>query len=95
MFYNFRYTALKSYAFIAFIVVTVVFINVISSKDVFPSHIDESSYFSGAKVFAETGSLKSFSSINEERSKIGEYNWYGPVINYIYGGIAKVFGFNN
>lgn len=95
MFYNFRYTALKSYAFIAFIVVTVVFINIISSKDVFPSHIDESSYFSGAKVFAETGSLKSFSSINEERSKIGEYNWYGPVINYIYGGIAKVFGFNN
>jgi len=95
LFNNLRYNVLKGYTFLAFFVVIFIFINVIVSKNVFPSHIDESAYFSGAKLFSETNSLKSFSSINEERSIIGEYNWYGPSINYIYGVIAKLIGFNN
>lgn len=64
-------------------------------SNISPSDFDESNLFCGVKQFYYTGSLKAFNCINEDRSFIGGYSWYGPFINIIYGSIVKVFGFSN
>jgi len=58
------------------------------------SHIDEISYFNGARLFYETGSLKAPICCYGQRSVIGEFGWYGPAYHIIYGGLFKLFGFN-
>jgi hypothetical protein len=60
----------------------------------YPVYEDEMIYYNSAKLFMETNSTKAFTCINEQRSAVGEYNWYGPSYHIIYGGIAKLFGFN-
>lgn len=56
---------------------------------------NESLYYTSAKLFFETNSIKAAFCVNEDVSKILQTNWYGPFYHIFYGGIAKIFGFNN
>jgi hypothetical protein len=82
---------LKTFILFVFIFVSYLFVNRMIRKDVYICHEDEMIYFNAAKLFYETNSLKAGFCINENRSIIGEYNWYGPGYALIYGGIAKIF----
>lgn len=53
---------------------------------------DEVINYSGSKLFAETGSLRAEGCIEENVSRIGEMNWYGPGYQVFYGSIARWFG---
>jgi hypothetical protein len=55
-----------------------------------PLDEDEAIYLSSGKLFYETNSTKSVGCINEERSKIGEFNWYGPFFHLLYGSVLKM-----
>lgn len=61
---------------------------------VMPTHEDDCIYFNSAKLFYETGSLKAWGFIDNNVSRIGEFNWYGPGYGLLYGGISKMFSFN-
>lgn len=74
-------------------IVTCLFIYSINDSEFFPINEDESIYYNSARLFYETNSTKAVICISENRSAIGQYNWYGPAYQLIYGLIAKIFGF--
>ncbi|HOU96402.1 MAG TPA: hypothetical protein PLN06_07235 [Bacteroidales bacterium] len=86
---------LKSILFALFLILSGFVFYALHDGHFFLFHEDETIYYTSAKLFAETGSLKSASCINEEVSQIFQANWYGPMYQVFYGSIAKVFGFNN
>lgn len=55
-------------------------------------HQDEGIFEFGSRLFAETNSPVANSVINENVSKIGAYNWYGPFWNILFGFGVKIFG---
>lgn len=61
----------------------------------FVAHEDEVIYYGSAQIFAETGSLRAESCIDENVSRVGQFNWYGPGYNFIYGTIQKALGRSN
>jgi len=65
------------------------------AKPVFPHFTDEGIYYNSARLFNETYSLKAPEAIEENRSRLGEFNWYGPAYHLIYGSLAKIFGLGN
>jgi hypothetical protein len=81
-------------AFIAITVssLTVEFFNAIQGDSYFVAHEDEVIYYGSAQLFAETGSLQAESCITEDVSPIGQFNWYGPGYNAVYGSLKKLFG---
>ena len=87
--------AVQIYILLVVLLVTVLFFQSINKEEYFPSYEDELIYYNSAKLFNESNSLKSAFCLNEDRSYIGDFNWYGPFYHVIYGGTAKVFGFNN
>ena len=83
--------------FLFFIILLALFIGneFLHIDGIAPSDFDESNLYSSVKLFYETNCLKSFNSINEDRSIIGSYNWYGPLITLFYGLIFKATSFSN
>jgi hypothetical protein len=77
---------------ICFSFITISVAKIYYSKQYYLSNEDEITYFSSAKLFSETNSLKASCCINESRSKIGEFNWYGPSYHIIFGSITYIFG---
>jgi hypothetical protein len=55
-------------------------------------HEDEVIYYCSGKVFAETNSVQAEGCIDENVSRIGRMNWYGPGYSVIYGLVFKIFG---
>lgn len=53
---------------------------------------DETPYYTGAHVFAETNSLKARIIIAENVSAVFEADWYGIFYPIFYGGIMKIIG---
>ena len=49
------------------------------------SHVDEAIFSSGSQSFAQTGKAITNYCIQENVSVIGQYNWYGPFWNILYG----------
>jgi hypothetical protein len=86
---------LKTYIICIFLFVSILFIIRMIRKDIYICHEDEMIYYNSAKLFYETNSLKAGFCINENRSSVGEFNWYGPGYAFIYGSVAKMFGFTN
>lgn len=66
-----------------------------AGDEYFVAHEDEVIYYGSAKVFAETGSLQAESCIEEDVSRFGKLNWYGPGYNVVYGSLIKFFGLTN
>ncbi len=56
---------------------------------------DEGIYYNNARLFSETGSVKAFDCIDENVSKVGGTNWYGPMYHILHGGITKIVGVHN
>jgi hypothetical protein len=65
------------------------------SKGYLPYDEDESIYYNVSRFFYLNNSLTAPEFINEQVSLIFQANWYGIAYTLFYGGIAKVFGFNN
>jgi len=89
-----------NYILIAFILSMILIVSLlfwwsVSGGHIFPNYEDECTYYNSARLFYETNSLKAVSCINEQRSFIGQHNWYGPAFHLIYGLFAKIFGLNN
>ncbi len=59
---------------------------------IYPSSVDDAVYYTSARLFIETGELKSPIHFAEGRSAIGNFSWYGPTYNFIFGGCIKLFG---
>lgn len=59
------------------------------------AHEDETTFINDARLFSETGSVKSAVCINEERARLLECDWYGPFYHLIYGLPTKIFGFGD
>lgn len=57
-----------------------------------PFEQDENIYYSGANVFAETGSVKARALISENVSTFLEADWYGVFYPMFYGGVMKIIG---
>jgi hypothetical protein len=55
-------------------------------------HEDEVIYYCSAKLFSSTNSLQAESCIDENVSRKGSMNWYGPGYNFVYGSIFKITG---
>lgn len=51
---------------------------------------DEVIYYCSAKVFSATNSVQAESCIDENVSRIGNMNWYGPGYNVVYGSLFKI-----
>src|SRR5687767_6967322 len=58
----------------------------------FLSHEDEVIYYCSAKVFSATSSVQAESCIDENVSRIGKMNWYGPGYSLVYGSLFKIVG---
>jgi hypothetical protein len=67
-------------------------INAVGDGRFFLLHEDEVIYYCSAKLFAATNSLRAESCIDENVSRIGQVNWYGPGYNIGYGLVFKIFG---
>lgn len=68
------------------------FFNATSDGKYFLFRDDEVINYTSAKLYAQTGVLRAGSCINEDVSAIGEFNWYGPGYQFIYGSAVKLFG---
>jgi hypothetical protein len=55
-------------------------------------HEDEVIYYCSAKLFSATNALQAESCIDENVSRIGKMNWYGPGYNVVYGTVFKITG---
>lgn len=74
------------------IIICIFFIKVLVGSKYFIVFDDETIYYNSARLFKETNCLKSSFCIEENRSIIGEFNWYGPFFSMFYGIIFKLFG---
>ncbi len=74
---------------------TMEFFNAIRDGRYFVAHEDEVIYYGSAQLFSETGSLQAESCITEDVSPIGQFNWYGPGYNVVYGSLKILFGSAN
>ncbi len=66
--------------------------NAVGDGKYFLLHEDEVIYYCSGKLFAATNSVRAEGCIDENVSRIGEMNWYGPGYSIIYGTVFKVFG---
>jgi len=58
----------------------------------FLAHDDEVINYCSAILFDETGSVRAEGSINEDVSRVGQMNWYGPGYTIFYGSLRAIFG---
>lgn len=53
---------------------------------------DEGIYYNAARTFAETSSARAADCNDESVSRIGQFDWYGPMYHIFYGSVAKIAG---
>lgn len=68
------------------------FLQAVADNHYFLAYEDEVINYCSAKVFSETQSVRAESCIEENVSRIGEMNWYGPGYSVIYGTSKMLFG---
>jgi len=88
-------TLLKAIFFSLVFILLLLSFYALHNGNFFLFHEDEALYYKSAKLFYETNSIKAAGCITEGVSKILQTSWYGPFYHIFYGGIAKIFGFNN
>lgn len=66
----------------------------VATGNYYPFYADEAIYLTSGKLFYETGSLKAVLAFYEMRSKVGDFGWYGPMYNMLYGLLPKLFGWS-
>jgi hypothetical protein len=67
-------------------------INAAGDGRFFLLHEDEVIYYCSAKLFAATNSVRAEGCVEENVSRIGQINWYGPGYHVAYGLMFKIFG---
>lgn len=92
--YKLLVLALKIYIILIICFVVGVFFYIMVEGEYFPTYEDEIYLVTSTQQYFETNSTKATFTINESLSVIGEYNYYGPGYNIIYGVLAKIFGYN-
>ncbi len=87
-----RLTLLKLLITLQIAFLVFLFFQTVADDHYFLAYEDEVINYCSAKVFSETYSVRAESCIEENVSKIGEMNWYGPGYSVIYGISKMLFG---
>lgn len=89
-----RKKVLERVLIILLLLPVLLFVYFVATGNYYPFYADEAIYLTGGKLFYETWSLKAVLAFDEMRSKVGDFGWYGPMYNVLYGLFPKVFGWS-